>query len=97
MAYVLVIGYGNDLRCDDGIGQKVAKELNLNSSFTNLKSLAVSQLTPELAETIVKADIVIFVDACLNLQSSDKNLTKFASNPYIRVRILEADSNKILN
>ncbi|PAX51216.1 hydrogenase maturation protease [Brunnivagina elsteri CCALA 953] len=99
MNNILVIGYGNDLRYDDGIGQRVANDLNLNLNFT-IKSLAVHQLTPELAETIVKADLVIFVDACLSLQSSDnsghKSLTKLASNPDVQVRMLEPDSNKTL-
>ena len=63
---VLVIGYGNELRCDDGIGQRVVKELHLSK----VKSLAVHQLTPELAETLANADLAIFVDACLISESS---------------------------
>lgn len=60
----LVIGYGNSLRSDDGAGQIVANKI-AESLLPEVKSLAVHQLTPELAENIAQADIVIFVDAIL--------------------------------
>lgn len=62
---VIVIGYGNELRSDDGIGQRVAKTLHVS----NVKSIAVHQLTPELAEILANTDLVIFVDACLMSES----------------------------
>ncbi len=62
---VIVIGYGNELRSDDGIGQRVAKTLHVS----NVKSIAVHQLTPELAEILANTDLVIFVDACLVSES----------------------------
>lgn len=58
----LVIGYGNTLRCDDGVGQKVAESVQ-EWNLENVRSLARHQLTPELAEDIAQANIVIFVDA----------------------------------
>lgn len=58
----LVIGYGNDLRSDDGVGQRVADEV-ASWAIPNLRSLAVHQLTPELAELIASMQTVIFVDA----------------------------------
>jgi hydrogenase maturation protease len=58
-----IIGYGNDLRSDDGIGPHVAKEVEA-WGVPNVKSLALHQLTPEIAETIKDAYGVIFVDAC---------------------------------
>jgi hydrogenase maturation protease len=63
---VIVIGYGNDLRSDDGIGPKVANTLHLR----NVRSLAVYQLTPELAETVANVDLAIFVDACLTSENN---------------------------
>jgi len=59
----IVIGYGNDLRSDDGIGPRVAKEVEA-WGVPNVKSLALHQLTPEIAETIKDVYGVIFVDAC---------------------------------
>ena len=60
----LVIGYGNSLRSDDGAGQIVAHKI-AEWKLPGVKSLAVHQLTPELAENIAQADTVIFIDAIL--------------------------------
>ena len=60
----LIIGYGNTLRSDDGVGYRIAETVaqwNLNS----VRSLSVHQLTPELAETMSHAKTIIFVDAVL--------------------------------
>ena len=60
----LIIGYGNTLRSDDGVGYRIAETVaqwNVNS----VRSLSVHQLTPELAETMSHAKTVIFVDAVL--------------------------------
>jgi len=52
---VLVIGYGNTLRGDDGFGYRAAERIP--------GAIAVHQLTPELMEPISKADRVLFLDA----------------------------------
>ncbi|MGD1701194.1 hydrogenase maturation protease [Dapis sp. BLCC M229] len=62
MSEILIIGYGNTLRSDDGAGQRVA-ELVAEWNLQNVRSLPVHQLTPELAEPISQAELVIFVDA----------------------------------
>jgi hydrogenase maturation protease len=62
----IAIGYGNELRSDDGIGQIIAKALDQSK----IRSIAVHQLTPELAEVLAKADLAIFIDACVRSQSS---------------------------
>jgi hydrogenase maturation protease len=82
----LVIGYGNTLRSDDGAGQIVANQI-ARWNLPNVRSLAVHQLTPELAEDIANVDLVIFVDAViLSEQNSEK----------IEIKTLEVDS-KYLN
>jgi hydrogenase maturation protease len=61
----LIIGYGNTLRSDDGVGYKVAEAVatwNLN----RVRSISVHQLTPDLAELITHTHTVIFVDAVIN-------------------------------
>ena len=58
---ILIIGYGNTLRGDDGVGYKIA-EIIEQWNINNITSLAVHQLTPDLAENIAQADTVIFVD-----------------------------------
>lgn len=59
---VLVIGYGNTLRSDDGAGQVVAEKIG-QCELPGVRSLAVHQLTPELTDDIAQADTVIFIDA----------------------------------
>ncbi|WP_107668868.1 hydrogenase maturation protease [Cyanothece sp. BG0011] len=58
----LIIGYGNTLRGDDGVGYKIA-EMIKQWDYNNLTSLAVHQLTPDLAEIIAQADTILFIDA----------------------------------
>ncbi len=66
----IVIGYGNELRSDDGIGLKVANLINL-WHLSNVQSLAVHQLTPELAANLANVNLAIFVDASINSESED--------------------------
>jgi hydrogenase maturation protease len=56
-----VIGYGNTLRGDDGIGPYVAETV-AGWQRPGVRSLAVQQLTPELAEPLANAGLAIFVD-----------------------------------
>ena len=63
MPGTLIIGYGNPLRGDDGLGWQVASEL-ARCVGPLIGVVAVQQLTPELAEPVSNADLVIFVDAC---------------------------------
>lgn len=57
----LIIGYGNPLRGDDGVGWRVVEALE--GLVPEGAALAVHQLTPELAEPISRAGTVVFVDA----------------------------------
>jgi len=63
-AKALVIGFGNTLQGDDGVGPHVA-DVVASWGLPGLRSLAVPQLTPELAEPLAAAELVIFVDAQL--------------------------------
>jgi len=64
-AGLLVIGYGNTLRRDDGVGPKVAEAVAA-LALPGVRALACPLLTPELAEPIARADTVIFVDAAVD-------------------------------
>jgi len=59
----LVIGYGNTLRRDDGVGVRVAEALSADKRLSHVDVLAVHQLTPELALDLAIASVVVFVDA----------------------------------
>jgi hydrogenase maturation protease len=61
----LVIGYGNTLRSDDGVGAKVAAAIE-ELALPGVTTLARHQLTPELAEAISEARVVVFVDAAVD-------------------------------
>lgn len=61
---LLVIGYGNPLRSDDGIGPVIVKALEARARSTALRIITAHQLTPELAEPISRASMAVFVDAC---------------------------------
>jgi hydrogenase maturation protease len=60
---VLVIGYGNTLRRDDGVGVRAAELMAADPRFAGVEVLMAYQLTPELSLDIGTASLVIFVDA----------------------------------
>jgi hydrogenase maturation protease len=57
----LVIGYGNPLRGDDGLGWRAAELLQ--ARLPEAEVITCQQMTPELAEPISRAARVAFVDA----------------------------------
>ena len=59
----LVIGYGNALRSDDGVGWHAAVRLADAPRLAGAVVLARHQLTPELAADMAEASIVVLVDA----------------------------------
>lgn len=59
---IVVIGYGNSLRSDDGAGQKVA-DIIAAWKLPHVKAIATHQLTPELVDILATVDLAIFVDA----------------------------------
>jgi hydrogenase maturation protease len=61
-AGTLVIGYGNPLRGDDGLGWHAARMLQQHQD-AHMHVLACQQLTPELAAPISTARLVVFIDA----------------------------------
>jgi hydrogenase maturation protease len=64
----LIIGYGNPLRGDDRIGQAAAQALANDAAINCADVIGCHQLTPELAECIAAADLVVFVDAADDMQ-----------------------------
>jgi hydrogenase maturation protease len=59
----LVVGYGNPLRTDDGVGWHVAERLADDPRLEGVTVLRRHQLTPELALDISVATRVVLVDA----------------------------------
>lgn len=65
MTRPIVIGIGNPLRGDDGIGARVVDMLG--KLRPDIDTIAVHQLSPELAEDICRASMVLFIDASTEL------------------------------
>jgi len=63
MAQILILGYGNPLRSDDGLGWRAAEDLAGKFSCDDVEIRSCHQLTPDLVESISKADTVFFIDA----------------------------------
>ncbi len=60
---ILVIGYGNPLRTDDAIGERLAQLMVARFDDESFRMITAYQLTPELMEPISQAQLVIFIDA----------------------------------
>ena len=59
----LVIGFGNTLRADDGVGRYAAERLAGDPRLAGATVIAVHQLAPELAIDVARADLLVLVDA----------------------------------
>jgi len=64
-AELLIIGYGNTLRSDDGVGPRVAEAVGA-LHLPGVRTLLCQQLSPEHAAAISQADAVVFVDAAVD-------------------------------
>ena len=64
-AELLVIGYGNSLRRDDGVGPRVAEAIEA-LNLPSVRVLDCQLLSPEYADPIARARRVIFVDAAVD-------------------------------
>ena len=62
---LLVIGYGNTLRGDDGVGPRVAEAVDA-LHLPGVRTMTCQQLSPEHAAPISLAQTVIFVDAAVD-------------------------------
>lgn len=61
----LVLGVGNTLRRDDGVGHAIVEALR-QRDFPDAQVASVHQLTPELADDLSASDVVVFVDATVD-------------------------------
>jgi hydrogenase maturation protease len=68
MLHLVIVGFGNTLRQDDGFGPAVVEALMAQPHPPGVVLFARQTLTPELAETLANARAVIFVDASAELE-----------------------------
>jgi hydrogenase maturation protease len=67
----LIIGYGNRLREDDGVGPRAAELVERSVAPGVARIIECHQLTPELAPEVEDAALVIFLDAALAQQPGE--------------------------
>ncbi|CAG0949866.1 MAG: hydrogenase maturation protease [Anaerolinea sp.] len=63
MKKTLILGYGNPLRGDDGLGWHTLTRLESQIDDPAVELVVCHQLTPEMAEPISRVHRVIFIDA----------------------------------
>lgn len=63
MARFLIVGFGNPMRSDDGVGWHVTRGLSDSLRGNDVEVIAAHQLTPEMAERVSKVEHVLFIDA----------------------------------
>jgi hydrogenase maturation protease len=64
---VLIIGIGNVLRGDDGVGPIIAQRLEQLLPKEVVRVMTCHQLLPELAEDLSRVELAVFVDAACDL------------------------------
>ncbi|HKW30416.1 MAG TPA: hydrogenase maturation protease [Verrucomicrobiae bacterium] len=91
---LLVIGYGNPLRCDDGVGPRVVEAIE-ELHLPDVRTLTCQQLSPEHAEPISRARTVIFVDAAVDAPT-EVQLRKLAPGQTSQLMAHAADPRTML-
>jgi hydrogenase maturation protease len=90
----LVIGYGNMLRGDDGVGPRVAEAVAA-LNLPGVRTLVCQMLTPELADQISQARVAIFVDAAVDAPK-EVQLRKLEPNDSSQLMAHAADPRTML-
>lgn len=80
----LVIGYGNPLRGDDGVGWAVVEQMERNAAAISppLSLLTRHQLLPELADQLAQASGVVFIDATVNGEPGSIHITPLTPDTH---------------
>jgi hydrogenase maturation protease len=72
----LIIGIGNSLRGDDGVGVRAALALEQRLAGEDVEVIACCQLTPELCAPIAQAGLVVFIDATIDCEAGTIHIEK---------------------
>jgi hydrogenase maturation protease len=80
-AGVLVVGYGNPLRGDDGIGWRAAELLATDPRLAGARILTHHQLVPELAVDVSRASLVVLVDAAADGDPGSVSVRRIRPRP----------------
>ena len=92
----LVIGYGNTLRGDDGVGYLAAEQV-AEWHWPQVRAIACHQLTPELATAIAECDRVIFIDATLPGTQTEVQRQSLQATTSVSLDAHRSDPAALLN
>jgi hydrogenase maturation protease len=79
--HTLIIGIGNPLRSDDGLGWKVAEQL-VQDEDPGQVILTVRQLTPELVQWMANANLVVLIDASREGEPGELQTRRLSPRPH---------------
>jgi hydrogenase maturation protease len=74
----LIVGYGNTLRGDDGLGPRVAELLEAHPRLAGATIMQRHQLTPELAADIAEHTLVVLIDASEDVRPGEIAVRRLA-------------------
>ena len=89
---IIVVGIGNTLRGDDGIGWYAVDQLADAINNKDIEFLKCRELMPEISEKISKAKYVLFIDAdseSVNGQVNETYITPIESYPSLETHQLD--------
>src|SRR5690242_13214749 len=92
---ILLIGYGNALRGDDGLGPRVAEAIAA-ANYPGVRVRSLCQLVPELAAEVAEAKLVLFVDALTDPSRTAVELTPVAAEEITDWNTHTADPRTLL-
>jgi hydrogenase maturation protease len=77
----MVVGYGNSLRSDDGVGPAVAARLAGDPRLAGVIIRSEHQLTPELAADASQASLLVLVDAGTDEAPGEVSVRRLEPSP----------------
>jgi hydrogenase maturation protease len=91
---ILVVGYGNTLRGDDGLGPRLVEALSL-MNLAGVRTVICQLLTPELADPVARARVAVFVDASVEAPR-EVQLRPIEPNESLQIMAHAADPRTML-
>jgi hydrogenase maturation protease len=93
---LVIVGFGNTLRGDDGFGAAVVDRLLERELPLGVSVLARATLTPDLAETLAQSRSVIFIDANAELEPGRVDFRQITVEPSADVSLVHSLSPEAL-
>jgi hydrogenase maturation protease len=98
MSRAIILACGNPLRGDDGVALEIVRRLEGRDLDCETEFYCLQQWTPELAETISKSDLAIFVDASEDIPAGVMRLEPLsARNKRSTVTTHSLSAGQLLN